>query len=193
MTWEERLLISAEIAKTTNQLYKPLMDVTLTTHPDRFSVSGVCPYCGEHIEIDNIPMFPSVIPPLCRCGNFVAVCAADYVDPVVCNDNVNALCENSYIAVWPVTLTIFDLLKMMPAFQNDNVIIVDSAKDKQGEHVCKKVVVSSDIISQLNIRYVVIPTITKSTIASISECITRDFPCVERVVTLFDICYNKLL
>jgi tRNA A37 methylthiotransferase MiaB len=190
MSFGECLHLSSYMALAGNDPYPKFESVILFLKTKGIVAEGNCPVCHSHNTYRNINIFPPVMLERCgSCGKLFSLYAKNYLDPNILKHNVESLVSGHIAAIYPVTYTIFDLVKTAPALADPNVYIVDSSAYKQGQAFLGKLIHSPDIIRRKNIDTVFISSVSETVIREIVETITENYPSVTTIKCISELCF----
>lgn len=165
---------------------KDIKDVHIDYNNANISFNGNCVHCGFRNNWKNIRFFTRNVLPCSKCGRKHKVPILNEISQAI-DANVDLLLqEYDRIAFWGINDYFYDLSSHLKSVADDDVVYyVDISRSKQGSTVNNKKIYSPEIVSQQEIKLIIVPAISFFTM--IEQQIKDEFPNVKHVINILDL------
>lgn len=177
----------AELSGTIDTISSEIDNITLekaefTVVDKRVNLAAGCPFCGSEQRWEHIDAFRRMEAKCKNCSRKYQLDIYKYVDLDVCEENVKKLLEKyEKIAIWPRTVSTYNLVNSIKALQDDNVFIVDKSPIKQKSKMLGKRTCPPDVIEEEQIGCVMI-NIPTNVEGEIEREVLRSYKQVKKII-----------
>lgn len=148
-------------------------------------LSAGCPACGAQNTWREQDVFRSLSNVVCaHCGTVINAIPCDYVGTLA-EENFQLL-RGRKTAIWPMTSAVTEFLDITPSAWREDVVLIDSSKNKQGALYRGKRICPPAVIDEENIGVVFI-SVTTSVATEIIDALKTKHPSVKHILFLGDI------
>lgn len=149
------------------------------------ALSAGCPACGAQNTWREQDVFRSLSNVVCaHCGAVINAIPCDYVGTLA-EENFQLL-RGRKTAIWPMTSAVTEFLDITPSAWREDVVLIDSSKNKQGALYRGKRICPPAVIDEENISVVFI-SVTTSVATEIIDALQTKHPSVKHILFLGDI------
>lgn len=158
-----------------------IKDFKSVIEDNKVNLSAKCPFCGSIQKWEHIDVFRRMEAKCTECNRKFELNVFNYVDLSIYKFNIKQILDRfGKIAIWPRTISTYNMLKSIEYLQSKNVYIVDKSPLKQKSIILGKKTFSPDIINEEQIPCVII-NIPTNVEGEIEREIHRKYPNVKHI------------
>ena len=159
-----------------------LKDASVMIRNNNVDLTARCPHCNSVQLWEQLDAFRRVELMCTDCYRKFEVSVVDYVDMDNYRSNIRRLLARyKRIAIWPRTISTYNMLKHIPELHNEDVYLVDKSRLKQDGKIFGKCTYAPDIIARKDIPCVII-NIPTNVEGEIERTIRRSYPNVKCIL-----------